>query len=95
MRIVVKSMIFSPVGAVSATAAQDEQSILHDWHSTEHYGTVRSAALTWISDGALDTSSRPVEIDSGYRDNKADRQVRGASGYGDRICRCVTSGADR
>jgi hypothetical protein len=34
MRIVVKSMHFSPVGAFAATAAQDEQSISHDWHST-------------------------------------------------------------
>lgn len=36
IRIVIKSINFSPVGALAATAARDEQSILHDWHSTEH-----------------------------------------------------------
>lgn len=35
MRIVVKSMNFSPVSALAATAAQDEQSISHDWRSTQ------------------------------------------------------------
>jgi hypothetical protein len=67
MRIVVKSMNFSPVGALAATAAQIEQSISHDWHSTEHYGAVRSPALTWISDEALDARSRPVQFDAGHR----------------------------
>jgi hypothetical protein len=54
MRIVVKSMNFSPVGALAATAAQDEQSISHDWHSTEHYGAFRCPALTLISAEALE-----------------------------------------
>jgi len=67
MRIVVKSMNFSPVGALAATAAQIEQSISHDWHSTEQYGAVRIPALTWISDEALDAGSRPVQIDAGHR----------------------------
>ena len=66
MRIVVKSMNFSPVGALAATAAQIEQSISHDWHSSEHYDAVRSPALTWISDEALDASSRPVQIDASH-----------------------------
>ena len=65
MRIVVKSMSFSPVGALAATAAQIEQSISHDWHSSEHYCAVCSPALTWISDEAHDASSRPVQIDAG------------------------------
>jgi len=54
MTIVVKSMNFSPVGALTATAAQDEQSISHDRHSTARYGQVSSPALTWISAEALD-----------------------------------------
>lgn len=67
MRIAVKSMDFSPVGALAANAAQVEQSISHDWHSTERYGAVRSPALTWISDEALDASRRPVQTDAGHR----------------------------
>ena len=65
MRIVVKSMNFSPVGALATTAAQDEQSISHHWHSTEHYGALRSPALTLISAEAVDAGSRPVQTDSG------------------------------
>lgn len=67
MRIVVKSMNFSPVGALAATAAQDEQGISHDWHSAEHYGAVRSPALTWISAEALEAGSRPVQTDADHR----------------------------
>ncbi len=67
MRIVVKSMNFSPVGALPATAAQDEQSISHDWHSIEHYGAIRSPALTWVSAEALDAGSKPVQTDAGHR----------------------------
>ncbi|WP_153750009.1 hypothetical protein [Rhodovulum strictum] len=67
MRIVGTSMNFPPVGTFAATAAQDEQSISHDWHSTERYSAVRSPALTWISNEALDARSRPVQIYAGHR----------------------------
>ncbi len=54
MRIVVKSMNFSPVGAMAASAAQDEQGIANDWHCPAQYGAVRSPALTCISALVLD-----------------------------------------
>jgi len=76
MRIVVKSMNFSPVGALSATVAHDEQSISQDRHSIEHYGVERSAALTWISDQGREDVDR---AGAGFRRPPEPDQTRARS----------------